>query len=180
MSPCLRVATNVIRMNEDSKPVILVDIDGTLADVRHRLHHIKGAGRKNWKAFFAAMDGDTPMDETIRWVRELEKDNHIVVLTGRPEEYRARTERWLRDHGVPFEKLVMRPQGDHRPDYVVKAEVLRDIPRERIALVIEDRDQVCAMWESKGVKVHQVASDEDNQQVNEAYRREFGKHGASD
>lgn len=162
-------------MKSDSKPVVLVDIDGTLADVRHRLHHIKAPGRKDWKAFFEAMDRDTPVPEIVQWVRELEKENHIVVLTGRPEEYRARTERWLKAQGVPFEKLVMRPRGDHRPDYVVKAEVLRDIPQERIALVIEDREQVCAMWESRGIKVHRVASDEENQQVNELYRRESGK-----
>lgn len=158
-------------MKNDPKPVVLVDIDGTLADVRHRLHHIKGPGRKNWKAFFELMDRDTPIPEIIEWVRQLERENHIVVLTGRPEEYRARTERWLRAQNVPFEKLVMRPRGDHRPDYVVKAEVLREIPQERIALVIEDRDQVCAMWEAKGVRCHKVASDEENQQVNEVYRQ---------
>lgn len=160
---------------DSTKPVILVDVDGTLADVRHRLRHIKGPGKKNWKAFFELMDRDTPIAETIAWVRELAKENSIVILTGRPEEYRVRTERWLRNQEIPFEKLVMRPRGDHRPDYVVKAEVLREVPQERIKLVIEDREPVCAMWRQKGVPCHLVSSDEENKAVNEIYRRKTGK-----
>lgn len=158
-------------MKTDSKRVVLVDVDGTLADVRHRLRHIQGGGRKNWKAFFATMDRDTPIQETIDWVRDLAREHTIVILTGRPEDYRAVTERWLRRHEVPFERLVMRPRGDHRPDYVVKAEVLREFPRERIQLVIDDREPVCAMWRRQGIPCHQVASDEPNQQVNEIYRK---------
>ena len=37
---------------EAGRPVVIVDIDGTVADVHHRLHHIEGRGRKNWKGFF--------------------------------------------------------------------------------------------------------------------------------
>ena len=162
-------------MKDQDKPVVLVDVDGTLADVRHRLHHIKGPGKKNWKAFFELMDRDTPIQETIDWVRELAENHTIWILTGRPDEYRARTVRWLRAQGVPFEKLLMRPRGDHRPDYVVKADVLREVPRQRIKLVIEDREPVCTMWRQKGVPCHLVASDEENKAVNEIYRRETGK-----
>ena len=32
---------------------VVVDLDGTLADCTHRLHHIRGRRRKNWDAFFA-------------------------------------------------------------------------------------------------------------------------------
>ena len=35
----------------------VLDIDGVLADVRHRLHHLDGA-RRDWGAFFAGMDAD--------------------------------------------------------------------------------------------------------------------------
>ncbi|HEU5451389.1 MAG TPA: hypothetical protein VFU76_05360, partial [Terriglobales bacterium] len=111
----------------------------------------------------------------IDWVRELAENHTIWILTGRPDEYRARTVRWLRAQGVPFEKLIMRPRGDHRPDYVVKADVLREVPRQRIKLVIEDREPVCTMWRQKGVPCHLVASDEENKAVNEIYRRETGK-----
>ena len=39
---------------------IICDIDGTLADLHHRLHHIKN-GNKNWDAFFAEVKDDLPI-----------------------------------------------------------------------------------------------------------------------
>lgn len=154
-----------------SKPIVIVDIDGTIADVRHRLHHIKGPRKKNWKAFFEAMDRDTPIEPMIAQVHGLEKDHDIIVVTGRPEHYRARTQRWLKKHGIRYLRLFMRPSGDHRPDYTVKAEVLREFQKGQIVLAIDDRGPVCDMWEKNGIRCIRVASDEENQQVNELYRK---------
>ena len=152
------------------RPIVIVDIDGTIADVRHRLHHIKGPGKKNWKAFFEAMDGDTPIAAMIRRVHELEKDHDILIVTGRPEHYRASTEKWLKENGVRYVRLFMRPDGDHRPDYEVKVEVLREYPQGQIVLAIDDRGPVCDAYEKNGVRCLRVQSDEENQQVNELYR----------
>ena len=154
-----------------AKPIVIVDIDGTVADVRHRLHHINSGRKKDWKAFFEAMDHDTPIAFVIRWVHELEKDHEIVVVTGRPEHYRKRTEKWLQDHGIRYARLCMRPDGDHRPDYTVKAEFLREFPKGSIAFAIDDREPVCKMWKQNGIRCFQLASDEADQQVNELYRQ---------
>lgn len=154
-----------------SKSIVIVDIDGTIADVRHRLHHIKDPGKKNWKAFFEAMDGDTPIESMIRQVHELERQHDIIVVTGRPEHYRARTEKWLEKQGIRFRKLFMRPDGDHRPDYTVKEEILREFRKEQIVLAIDDRGPVCDMWEKNGIRCIRVDSDEENQRVNELYRQ---------
>lgn len=154
-----------------NRPIVIVDIDGTIADVRHRLHHIKGPGKKNWKAFFEAMDHDTPIDAMIRQVHKLEKDHDILIVTGRPEHYRSRTEKWLKDQGVRYSRLFMRPDGDHRPDYEVKVEVLREYPKGQIVLAIDDRGPVCDAYEKNGVRCQRVESDEENQQVNELYRK---------
>jgi hypothetical protein len=50
---------------DQTRPIVIVDIDGTVADVHHRLHHIQGRGRKNWKRFFESMDYDTPIASVI-------------------------------------------------------------------------------------------------------------------
>jgi len=164
------VATNLAK-----KPVVLVDIDGTLADVRHRLHHILRGGRKNWKAFFEGADRDTPIASTIAWVQSLVPHHEIVILTGRPEQYRKRTMAWLKKQRVPFSALVMRRNGDHRPDYEMKRDVLERVKKDRIKLVIEDRPPVCDMWLKEGVRCVLVDSDEANQMVNEIYREVRGK-----
>jgi hypothetical protein len=39
------------------RPLAIFDIDGVLADVRHRVHHLEGR-RKDWGAFFQAAPRD--------------------------------------------------------------------------------------------------------------------------
>jgi phosphoglycolate phosphatase-like HAD superfamily hydrolase len=42
------------------------DVDGVVADVRHRLRHV-AHGRKNWNAFFAAAADDPPLEIGVAW-----------------------------------------------------------------------------------------------------------------
>lgn len=46
---------------------VVFDIDGTLSDASHRLHHVTG-GNRNWDAFFTEMAAD-PVVEPIRDLR---------------------------------------------------------------------------------------------------------------
>jgi hypothetical protein len=149
---------------------VIVDIDGTIADVRHRLHHIRGPEEKNWKAFFDEMDRDEPISERLKQVQNLSSRHRILIVTGRPEHYRQQTEQWLHRYRVPYEKLYMRKSGDHRPDYEAKQIVLDEIDPRQIVLAIDDRPPVCDMWERHGIKCERVASDEENQRVNELYQ----------
>ena len=144
-------------MPEKRKSVI-VDIDGTLADVEHRLHHIRGK-RKKWKKFFALMSKDEPITEVIEQVKELAKGHDIYVVSGRPDDYMEETLAWLERHNVPFKDLYMRAAGDYRPDYVVKQEILdANFDKGDIELVIEDRPSVIRMWRSNGLKVQDVGA----------------------
>lgn len=151
--------------------MVIVDVDGTIADVRHRLHHIQGTGKKDWTAFFEAMDRDKPIASMIRKVQGLERRHDIIIVTGRPEHYRACTKKWLKANGIRYRKLFMRPTGDHRPDYTVKEEVLREFPKGKIVLAIDDRGPVCDMWEKNGIRCIRVDNGEENKQVNEVYRK---------
>jgi hypothetical protein len=78
----------------------VVDIDGVVADVRHRLHLVEQRP-KRWEEFFARSAGDPVLDEGAALVRELAVEHDIVWLTGRPERTRRLTERWLAEHGLP-------------------------------------------------------------------------------
>ena len=72
----------------ESRPLAVIDLDGVLADVRHRLHHISG-GTKNWAAFFAGVGDDDVLAEGRAVVDRLAADHEIVYLTGRPERTRT-------------------------------------------------------------------------------------------
>lgn len=150
--------------------IIIVDMDGTLADVRHRLRYIRGRGKPNWKRFFQEQRHDPANKRVCRQVRELAQENEIVIVTGRPEQYRAETEGWLGRHKIPYSGIYMRPAGDHRPDFQVKKDILEKIGKQRVALVVEDRPRVCEMYRQQGLNVVQIKSDQWNQEVNEIYQ----------
>ena len=153
------------------KPIVIVDMDGTLADVRHRLHHINGPGKKNWKRFFEAQVHDKPFAAIAQRVRDLARNHEIVIVTGRPEEYRSGTEAWLHKFRIPFSRIYMRRAGDHRPDYIVKGEILENIGPQRVVLAFEDRQPVWEAYRRAGVRVIAVNHGEENRDVNEVYQR---------
>ncbi len=139
-----------------NKSTVVVDIDGTLADIAHRRHHIEGR-RKKWGKFFKEMDRDLPIPEVAAKVRALSQDHHIILVTGRPDDYREVTELWLKKHKIPYQQLYMRKAGDFRPDDIVKEEILaRHLNKEEIKLVIEDRPRVIRMWRRNGLEVEDV------------------------
>lgn len=138
------------------RALAVIDIDGVLADVRHRLHHLSGR-RHDWDAFFAAAPQDGVLAEGRSEIdRALAEDLDIVYLTGRPERCRAATAAWLAEHDFPAAPLRMRPEHDRRPAREFKVEALREMAAESVvARVIDDDDAVVAAIASAGfVVVH--------------------------
>ena len=115
------------------RPLAVFDIDGVLADVRHRLHHLQ-TRPQHWNAFFLAADRDPLLEEGAARLRAAQAEHEVVYLTGRPERNRALTRTWLAGHGLPTGPLHMRPDDDYRPARWVKRETLR-----RLAAHPDDR-----------------------------------------
>ncbi len=143
-----------------STRVIIFDIDGTLANVDHRLHHLERR-KKDWDAFFAAAPKDEPHDEIVYLNRLLweDEDNRIIVVTGRPDDQRDDTVAWLDRHAIRYHDIFFRRRNDHREDSVVKADILDAIRRRHGEpyLVFEDRSRVVKMWRDNGIRCLQVA-----------------------
>ena len=132
-------------------PVAVIDIDGVLADVRHRLHHLRGA-RKDWRAFFAEVGADPLMDQGHAAATDAAGQGlGIVYLTGRPERCRAETASWLARHGLPAGTLLMRPERDRRPAREYKVQALRELSREReVAWLLDDDGEVVTAVQAAG------------------------------
>lgn len=151
------------------KLAYIFDIDGTLADCKHRLHFIQGE-KKNWDAFFNACEDDKPIWDVIQVAKSIaarppdaDVDSlKIVYLTGRPEKIRSKTEDWLHRYGCPKGLLVMRADGDHRPDFVAKKKLLEDLigMGYRVAGIFEDRPSVVRVWRRMGMTVFQMTEEE--------------------
>ena len=128
-------------MTELPRGIAVFDIDGVLADVRHRLHHVERRP-KDWDSFFASMDDDTPLEDGVALAQRYADEGHrIAYLTGRNESYRELTLAWLRRHGLPDGRLVMRRNDDRRPARVFKPQALSRLAREGEIVVVVDDDR---------------------------------------
>ena len=138
---------------------IIFDLDGTLANCDHRLHHIKG-DKKDWDSFFNEIPNDT-LNKGV-----LELWNFIpykrVIVTGRPIKYAAKTNKWLTDKGIYADEVIYRSHKDFRNDDIVKKELYEDHLKDRydVKFVVEDRDRVVKMWRSLGFTCFQCAEGE--------------------
>lgn len=152
LPPFEETQTRQYEPDEDLPPAWMVDIDGTLA-------RMNGRGPFEWHRVGEdeLVEGVALMVDAIRSPHE--HGNKIVVVSGRDAICRSQTEEWLNRHGVVYDDLFMRAEGDNRKDSIVKNEIFwRDIaPKYRVLGVLDDRDQVVDMWRSMGLFCAQVA-----------------------
>lgn len=138
----------------------LLDVDGTAAADNKDYYVFLQTKPKNWKAFFHGSI-HAPCNEQVRSITNMlyEAGDTVVVFTARSEDFKEVTERWLEAHGYKYHDMFMRPLNDHRPDYIVKKEML-DRVREKhgeIYAAFEDRDSVIKMYAENGVFSFNVA-----------------------
>lgn len=142
---------------------VVFDLDGTLADVSHRLHHIKD-GRRDWESFHSDCPRDTPIWQTIQTLHALSCQTgvEIAIWTGRDEAVREETLEWLRGHigddCAGFD-IRMRPVGDYTEDHLLKERWFNQAMQYgwKVDLAFDDRGRVCEMWRRNGVLCYQVA-----------------------
>lgn len=127
---------------------IIVDLDGTLCNVEHRVHHVQKKP-KDWMSFNREME----KDQLYFWCFELitaMKNLHykIIIITGRTNDFRMQTEEWLKRHNVHFDELYMRNIQDFREDADVKEEIYRQYVEEKnqVLFVVDDRESVVERW----------------------------------
>jgi len=148
---------------------IICDIDGVLADCSHRLHYIEKVP-KDWDGFFEACSEDKEIKDITDplyymnfSIDEFGSDyTEMILVTGRPERIRNKTIEWMEDSkwlkAMSGNLILMRKDGDHRKDYIVKLELVKDygINPEDILVVIDDSPAVIEAWIKLGVKTLQV------------------------
>lgn len=142
---------------------IVFDIDGTLADLSHRLKWISGEV-KDWDRFYQDVCGDSvvvPIAQLFAlYASSLPSSSKLICITGRPERTRAATLKWFREKiGPEPDAIYMRKDHDFRPDVEIKREWVEKLREEghNIILAFEDRDRVVKMYRDLGIQCCQVA-----------------------
>ena len=132
-----------------AKKAIICDLDGTLALMGER------------KPFdWHLVGNDAPNKPVIDLVKRYSIDHGIFIVSGRSEECRVQTVRWLKRHQVPCLCLFMRKANDYRKDAVVKREIWEQqvMPMGyQITFALDDRNQSVEFWRSLGLTCLQVA-----------------------
>lgn len=143
-----------------SEEIVIFDIDGTLADISERVHHVRKTP-KDWDALFGGMAQDKAIRSVVRLCNLLHAAGlRIILCSGRHEGLRAETARWLARQAVNYHELRLRREGDFRSDVVVKREMLRGLDKRRVLFVVEDRTRVVEMWRAEGLVCLQCAPGE--------------------
>ncbi len=140
-------------MTDNSRPLAVFDLDGTLADSAHRQRFLERRPR-DWDAFFAAAPDDPPLAAGVALALEHAEECEILYLTGRPERCRGDTEAWIAAQGLPGGRVRMRRNDDRRPARRTKLEILRALARGRdIRVLVDDDELVCEDAERAGFTV---------------------------
>ena len=143
----------------EMKKYIVVDIDGTIANGEHRVHHLLQEP-KDWDSYFSKCDGDKPIRGIVDIVKTMGVMGFCVVYcTGRRDSEREKTKEWLNKHDLPCSTLLMRKTGDCRHDTAIKPELLASvaITPKNTAFILEDRNSVVKKWRELGFTCLQVA-----------------------
>ena len=75
----------------------LIDLDGTL--VKHNGYKLQGF--------------DTLLDGSLEFLNSIPKEDMIILITARKEEYRELTEAFLRDNGIKYSHIIFNaPYGE--------------------------------------------------------------------
>lgn len=147
------------------KGIVICDLDGTLCDIQHRLHHVRKpeGEKKDWKAFFSGIpDDEVRFDVLAMLAGYVGNGYEIFLVSARPDNYRKETEEWLGDI-VPYKALFMRRADDKRPDTDVKKDIFNAYFKDLsiIHTVIDDRPSVIRMWRELGLNVVDVGKGEE-------------------
>ena len=134
---------------ENQPKAIIVDIDGTIATM---------AGRSPYD--YTRVSEDMPNEDIISIVNLHKQAGYrVIIVSGRDDSCRNDTEKWLKNHSVPYDELYMRKNGDRRKDNQVKLEIFNNYirPFYNIKFVLDDRNQVVEMWRKLGLRTLQLA-----------------------
>jgi phosphoglycolate phosphatase-like HAD superfamily hydrolase len=137
---------------------VILDMDGTLADVRGIRHHLDGPNR-DFTSFHAESVSVPPNPDVVRLARQADRWGFAtVIVTARRSRWRNVTAWWLADNGVPSTALIMRGDKDMRPDVDVKRDILNGFirPAWTPVLAVDDNPSVLALWDAEGIPTIRV------------------------
>ncbi len=153
-------------MKRTKKPnAIIIDLEGTLSDHSHRLHHWQN---RNYDAYNDGFKLDPVNQDFVNILKnDLRKIQpvKIFICTAKENKWHNTVSTWLRDHywckEIPLSSMIdgikYRDDLDSRASTTVKRDMLRGISEKyNVIAAYDDREDICEMFERNGVKAHLI------------------------
>lgn len=130
------------------KKAIIVDLDGTLANINKRRETLQN--NNDFKLFYSEIIND----KLNIWCKEIidkfKTEYEIILVTGREDtgDVKKDTLEWLNKNNIYYNNIFFRESKDNRKDSIVKHEIYLEKIKDlyEILFVIDDRKQVTKMW----------------------------------
>lgn len=143
------------------RDVLILDLDGTLCDMNHRVHL---AQAKEWDEFHAGLAQDGVHEDVLLVLRFLPAFVRVIVVTGRPMANYKATVEWLRKHELwgMVDSILMRPDTNFMKDHELKLWLLdeyfegREKWTNRVIAALDDKDSVIEAFRNAGINAWQV------------------------
>ncbi len=138
---------------------LCVDIDGVLADARHRQHHLT-QGWRDWDSFFMDATDDGVIEEQVTFLREVDDEHTIALVTSRPDWTAHITVEWLERHEIPWHVLIMRTTGDYGRAADIKTLAVRQLRAQGFepVLAIDDHPANIRAYQQLGIETVYIDS----------------------
>jgi hypothetical protein len=124
--------------NPSLPKAIICDLDGTLALMN---------GRNPFDASKCDQDLlNEPVANVLKNYHQL--GYKILLVSGREDQYKDPTLRFLEKYAIQFDDLIMRKTKDSRKDSIIKIEIYNDFIKDKyfVEFVLDDRNQVVDTW----------------------------------
>ena len=136
------------------KPAILIDLDGTLAEVDHRI--------KDGKCDHSRIHEDKYNNAVREIICKFQDTHNIILFTARHCDLRDATKRWCWDNFIIFDQLIMKLPSHEGPNYLVKYEMYKEFieGKYEVLFAIDDNNRVVEMLRDIGITTFQIRNTE--------------------
>lgn len=150
---------NASDLPEIEASTIVVGLDGTLADVSHRLDYLKAGDFDTYDKLAAF---DVPNWDVLKVVNSLAAWHNIVIVTDRKERYRSVLATWLVKYDVQIDAVLMRPTDDYSKTHDLMLALLseyfgsEDTFNKGVLVAFESKEPIIEAYRNAGIPTWQV------------------------
>lgn len=135
----------------------IFDLEGTLTYAGWR-EHLRVAGRfDQYHKLFSSDLARTDIIDALKGLYNI--GYNIMILTAKPISGRGEAVDWLSTNGVPYDLLIMRPEGNDQTSPNFKKKVLGKLDKDNlfdVKIAFDDRQDIIDMYNDELITTFKV------------------------